>query len=204
MTEIRYVAVAFLLAILARASPAEAQACPFLPQFETLRASIAHAPPADALPVLYAYFADPANENPAACESFEIERLIGAQERALVTLAIAGRGPIPPDAAYHCDRFDPRTTQCDGLVADDTGHTDGLQPSTQVIGRFAGRIRSALPGARLIGVYRATLGDDFRRRPAPRLSTRPSFAATVRSGDVLIALFAAPAPFKVRKLVWYF
>lgn len=192
------------LAALSGALPAQEPACPFLPQFETLRDASARAAPADALGQLYAYFADPANENPAACEAFEIERLIGERERALVSFERAGHAPIPADAAYHCNRFDPRTTQCNGVVADDTGHSNGLRMTSPIDGRVVGRVRSALPGARLVGLYRATLGDDFGRRPATRLNPRQPIAMTAGRGEVLIALYAAPAPFKFRKLVWYF
>lgn len=177
---------------------------PFLPQFEAMRGTIAQAPPSEALQLLYAYFANPANENPAACEAFEIERLIGERERRLVALDIQGRAPLHPDTAYHCTRFVRRTTQCNGVVADDTGHIDALPTQNATPAPFVAQLRSALPGAWLIGVYRATLGDGFLERPARRLDACKPITMTPKPGDVLIALYFAPAPYKVRKLVWHF
>ncbi|MET0247767.1 MAG: hypothetical protein ABW182_13535 [Sphingomonas sp.] len=193
-----------LVSCAGRTASAQDAACPYLPQFETLRSTVENEPPLQSLPRLYAYLADPANENPAACEPFEIERLIGEREIAMVTLAVEGRAPLHPDRAYHCDRIDPRTTRCDGMVADDTGHSDQLPKAGPISGRFVGSIRTTLPGTRLIGVYRARLGDNFNARPAIRLDPRRPVSMTARPGDVLIAVFTAPAPFKLRKLVWYF
>lgn len=125
-----------LVSCAGRTASAQDAACPYLPQFETLRSTVKNEPPLQSLPRLYAYLADPANENPAACEPFEIERLIGEREIAMVTLAVEGRAPLHPDRAYHCDRIDPRTTRCDGMVADDTGHSDQLPKSGPMSGRF--------------------------------------------------------------------
>ncbi len=177
---------------------------PNLPQFETLRSTVENEPPLQTLARLYAYLADPTNDSPFPCEPLEAERLIGEREIAMVTLLVEGRAPLHPDRGYHCDRIDPRTTQCNGMVADDTGHSDRLPGTGPTSGRFVGSVRTTLPGARLLGVYRARLGDNFNARPASRPDPRRPVAMTARPGDVLIALFTAPAPFKVRKLVWYF
>ena len=193
-----------LVACSGRAASAQDATCPYLPQFETLRSTVENDPPLQALPRLYGYLADPANDTPFPCEPFEVDRLIGEREVAMVTLAIKGRAPLHPDRAYHCDRIDPRTIQCNGMVADDTGHSDQLPKAGPINGRFVGSIRTTLPGAKLLGVYRARLGDNFNARPAIRLDPRRPVTMTARPGDVLIALFTAPAPFKVRKLVWYF
>lgn len=163
-------------------------------------------PSVAALRTLYAYAADPANENPAACEAIELEEQISERERALVVLRSPTHPPFRPAAAFHCNSPDPRTTQCDGVVADGTAQPDARRlsrpPSAE---RVVVRLVSRLQGARLIGLYRTSLFDVVRGRPVVRIdAAQPIRIGGQPGGVVIIALYGAPAPYKVRKLVWYY
>lgn len=200
-------AIAALLAMSAGPAATHASGCPFLPQYRRLQITIAKAPAASALRSLYRYAGDPANENPAACEAIELDRQIAQQERRLVALVATTRLRIAPDTAFHCSTPDPRTTQCDGIVADGTAQPDAVRIRAPSALRklTTARLDSNLPDARLIGLYRSTLADVAAGRPAKRLKPGTTIALASGPADgVLIALFTAPAPYKVRKFVWYY
>lgn len=198
------------LVLLVAASPASAPAqesCPFLPQYRVLERKIASKPPVAALKSLNAYAQDPGNENPAACESIELDRQIGLRERMLSTLVSTGAPCLHADAAFHCDAPDQNTTQCDGIVADGTAQPDAvrMRPSPAARPAMFVQLRTRIPGARLIGVYRTSLGDIAAGRAVVRVdATHPISVRSRSQGVVVIALLSAPGPYKVRKLVWYF
>jgi hypothetical protein len=194
------VCVVVLVALL-RAGAAHA-AFPFLPQHAKLEATLRAASHTEALHALYAYAADPGNENPAACEAFDLDRQIGKHEAALVALVAIGHAPLHPATVFHCRTAEPRTTLCNGVVADDTVRPGVVLPLTR--GRYTARLHSRLPRARLLGLYVTTLKDAFAARPVRRVEAGREITIAARPhGTVLIALFSASAPFKVRKFVWY-
>lgn len=180
----------------------EEAGCPYLPQYRAVQHQVAALPPPAAVTRLYAYLADPANENPAGCDAMDIESDISAREIALVAVSGGGKS-WPAQAAFHCAVLDPRTTRCNGLFEDGTAFPNYrrmLPPGATT--PFSGRIDSRLPDAKLVGLYRTTMSAVRAGRAATRITPGPSVA--ISKGMVLFAIFSAPRPWKYRKIVWYF
>ncbi|WP_442681227.1 hypothetical protein ACSBM8_08695 [Sphingomonas sp. ASY06-1R] len=185
----------------------QASACPFLPQYRGLQAAIDKAPAASALRSLYRYARDPANDNPVACEAIELDRQIAERERTLIAVISPAGWRLPPTAIFHCATPDTKTTRCDGIVADGTAQPDAIRirPPSPITAPVTARLSNSLPDARLIGLYHTTLADVVAARPVKRLKAANMIRLMPGSGDrLLIALFTAPAPYKVRKFVWYY
>jgi hypothetical protein len=196
-----------LLALVA-AAPLQAAAppvddqCTYLPQYRALQTAIADVPPEAALPKLYAYAADPANENPVGCDAGDIDSAISKREQSLIALDRGG-APVAPQGYSHCDKFVPRSIVCNGYVADGTGQPDGQQIMTPLPAMAkTGTIRTRIPGARLVGLYRTTLRDVQSGRPAIKLTG--TVVPAMKRGTVLIALFDGLKHWRYGKAVWYF
>jgi hypothetical protein len=209
----RRISLAFALAIaLATIAPAAARdahkgdTCPYLPQFKELEKKLQGMAPAAALGALARYEADPNNENPAACEGFALDRLMSKREMKLVFLA-RGKTRLHAQWASHCDTVTEATLKCDGVFADDTAHPRfaGIRPR-RLERTVTLRVRSALPDARLDGVYLAPIADLLDGKAATRIDAAADEITLVppTSPTAVIAIFHAPAPWRYRKLVWYF
>ncbi len=146
------------------------------------------------------------NQNPDACESAALDRLITQREIQLVALHDGPR-LIHPQSAYRCENIDPQTIACPGSVADDTAHPmmAGLAPMRLTRALHA-TIESALADARLYGIYRAELSSLIDGGAAVRLDdgSGPLVFRPPRGVTALIAIFRGPPPWRYRKLVWYF
>lgn len=149
----------------------QASACPFLPQYRGLQAAIDKAPAASALRSLYRYARDPANDSPVACEAIELDRPIAEQERTLLAVIGLAGWRLPPAAVFHFATPDPKTTRCDGIVADGTAQRDAIRirPPSPITEPVVARLSNSLPDAQLIGLYHTTLADAVAARPAKRL-----------------------------------
>lgn len=201
-------AIPLVMACMAWPSDGQGQArteeggCQYLPQYRAVQHQVAALPPAVAVTRLYAYLADPANENPAGCDATDIESNISTREIALVSVSGGGKS-WPAQAAFHCAVLDRRTTRCNGLFEDGTALPNSkriLAPGTAK--SFSGRVDSRLPDATLVGLYRTTLSAVRAGRAATPITASPSVA--IRKGMVLIAIYSAPRPWRYRKIVWYF
>jgi hypothetical protein len=184
----------------------KAGACPYLPQFKALERKIARKPPEAGLAEIARYQADANNENPDACESFALDKLMSEREKKLVFLA-HGKTRLYAQSAFHCDALYEGTTQCNGVFEDGTAHplSGGIRPR-HLEGTARLRIESALPDAQLDGVYLVPIGDLLDGKPATRLDA-PAGEITLAPPQgltALVAIFRAPAPWRYRKLVWYF
>lgn len=196
-------AAAALTATLLGPQPGAPASCVDRSDFIRLRREIARADPMTAVRALYRYNADPAHEDPAGCTADDLERLLGEQERKLVALMGGTKAKFPQMVA-HCFRFDSRTTSCQDLVQDGTGQPNyvHIRPQRQAAG-FTGRLKTMLPDARLVGVYRTTLRAVQEGKPAKALGVGPDIHVA-QGGAVLIAIFTAPGPpWHYRKFVWY-
>lgn len=115
-------------------SPVRAQgACCYLPQYRKLLRQVSSLPPGAALKLLYAYQADPANDNPEGCDSDQLDRMISVRETAMVRL-VGPTATLAPCAVFHCDALDPRSLECNGSIMDGTGQPDArgvLPPPTK-------------------------------------------------------------------------
>jgi hypothetical protein len=204
-------ALALTLA-LATIAPAAARAagkadtCPYLPQFKELERSIAGMAPAAGLTALARYEADPHNENPEACEAFALDRFMSEREKKLVFLA-HGRTRLYAQSAFHCDAILEGTTKCNGVFEDGTAQplSGGIRPR-RLKEAVRLRLESALPDARLDGIYLAPIGGLLDGKPATRIdATAGEITLEPPQGlTTLIAIFRAPPPWSYRKLVWYF
>lgn len=199
----------------ARAEVAEdtsaGEGCSYRPSLVALRHRTRDMAPTAALAALNAYAADPANENPAACQSLALDAAIGEQEQALVTLRLADGRSVPAHASYRCDVVDPRTTACRGAVEDGTAHPysigvfrDGAGP-IELPKPITATIASAFPGAKLEAVYRLRVADLLDGGRATKLPTAaPVALAPDKALMAVIAIFSTPHGPKYHKLVWYY
>ncbi len=179
--------------------------CPYLPAFKTLQKRLPRMSSIDGLAALEKYRAE--HENPAACEGIEIDRLKGLRESSFASLT-DGITKRPAQAVFRCMQFDKATTRCDGPVLDTTAQPLSTGVRYTAVNFNADRpltIRFDLPGARLIGVFQARLGDLTDGKAAVALNVaKNSFAPSeAASGSVIIALFETQGEWKYRKLVWY-
>jgi hypothetical protein len=189
--------------LLAAAAVAPDPSCHHRPAFAAIEARAAAKAPG-ALAQAYAYAADPAHDDPTGtCEAIAVDGLIATLERDAVSLSV-GNTHLHPDAAFHCTAFDPRTTACNGLVADGTAQPqDATAPRPAAPAKAT--LASGLGDARLIGLYRTTIAAALDGKPAVPLPTGPTVTlGRVPPATVLVAIYTAPAPYHYRKLVWYF
>lgn len=164
-----------------------------------------------ALSVLNAYAADPASENPEACQSMALDALMDTREQALVSLRLADGRSIPAQTSYRCDVVDPRTTACRGAMEDGTAHPysigvfrDGAGPIAMTKPTTA-TIASALPGAKLEAVYHLNVAGLLDGGRAEKLRTdAPIALARDKALLAVIAIFSTPHGRKHHKLVWYY
>jgi hypothetical protein len=198
--------LSLLLRCAAVRSAESVTSCPTVPQFQALVNRLNTMGPAASLSALDAYVANPANENPNACEALELDGLIAQRERSLVTLSIGGR-KIAPGAVFNCNVLQGRTLACNGAVEDATAHpaTSDMQfePPQHPV---AVTLMSTLPGMTLIRVYVSRTGDLLDGIPPAPLNARGSgFRLNPASNaNILFAIFRAPPPWRFRKFVWYF
>jgi hypothetical protein len=202
-------ALALALATIAPAAAraaGKADSCPYLPQFKELEKKLHGMAPAAALRALARYEADPNNENPEACESFALDKLMSEREMKLVFLA-RGKTRLHAQSVFHCDDLIEGTTKCNGVFEDGTAHplSGGIRPR-RIEDTVKLRIRSALPDARLDGVYLAPVAGLLDGKAATRIDATAGeiTLASPPSLTAVIAIFRAPAPWRYRKLVWYF
>jgi hypothetical protein len=99
----RTVATVLGLLVVDVATAAWANGCPYLPAFEAVRQQLPSLAPAAALAELERLSAG--DENPLACESIEMARLMSEQETQLVFL-VDGLTRIPEQASVRCGRLD--------------------------------------------------------------------------------------------------
>jgi hypothetical protein len=200
----RFTAIVLGLLVVGVVSPAWAVSCPYMPAFLAIRQQLSSLTPAAALTALE--HLSTGDENPNACESIDIARLMSEQETRLVFL-VDGSTRIPPQASFRCSRLRSATIHCDGAVADDTTTllTARISPLSRPV-HFPLAIVSDTESIALLNVYRASLGDLVDGKPPIRLRRHgdeietPSLAA----GSVIIAIFRGAMPWAYRKLVWYF
>ena len=98
--------------------------CPDFRQVSEYRQRIETVPAVQGLALVDKYMRD--LDSPYTCGLDELERLREERELALVTFAGDGWA-LHPQSAYECDRYDRRTTTCNGVYADGTSfpHTGG-------------------------------------------------------------------------------
>lgn len=178
--------------------------CPYLPGFETLQKQLPGMKGNAAVKALIRYRAE--HENPVACEAIELERLISEREAAMLHL-VARTAQFQAQAVYHCAAYDPKTTKCDGDVADGTAHpfSAGIQPfPAPEITPLT--IVSGLRHSKLMAVYTAALPDLLDGKPATPLSRRGrTIEIDLKTKPyVLIAIFKGSGPRTYLKATWYF
>jgi hypothetical protein len=161
---------------------------------------------AASLTALNAYAADPANDNPNACEALELDSLITERERGLVALDFAGR-KIAPGAVFHCNALQGPALVCNGITEDGTAHPLDAGTRAEPLGHaVTARLVSSLPGMVLQRLYLAATGgllDGTSLQPLD--ADRSGFRLDPASkANVLIAIFKAPPPWRIRKFAWYF
>jgi hypothetical protein len=181
-------------------------ACPTLPQFQSLMARLDTMDPAASLTALDAYAANPANDNPNACEALELDSLITERERGLVVLAIGGR-EIGPGAVFHCNALQGRALVCNGTTEDGTAHPLAAGIRAEPLGHaVTATLVSNLPGMILQRLYLATTGGLLDGAPPkPLHADQSGFRLDPGSkANILIAIFRAPPPWRIRKFAWYF
>lgn len=192
-----------LVACAATAATAQ-DTCPYLPEFKVLRPKLDAMPLADAVAALQSYVAE--HDSPNACEYFEIDRLLSDRETKLVKLVFGGK-ELPAQLVFRCDRFNPKTAQCQSPMEDGTAqYADvGVVPTTVLNGRTAFEVVSNLPGAHLQALYRTSISNALDGRPAKRLGNVPlgKWRAS-HEISVLIAIYRTTGPWAYRKAVWYF
>lgn len=185
--------------------------CPYRPSFVTLRHRTRDMAPTAALAALNAYAADPANENPEACQSMALDAAIGEREQALVTLRLADGRSIPAHTSHRCEIVDPVTTACRGAGEDGTAHPFSLGILRGGTGQVVltkpttATIAGALPGAKLEAVYRLRVADLLDGGRATKLPTvAPIALAPDQALAAVVAIFSTRQGRRHHKLVWYY
>lgn len=146
------------------------------------------------------------HDNPEGCELTEIDRLLGEKERSLINLELK-EAKIPAQIVFRCNRFDPRTAQCQSPMEDGTAHgiATGISPKPFPSAGSAFRVTSKLPAAKLVGLYRIALSDALDSKTASRLgSSNTGKWQPTRTTSALIAIYKTKGPWAYRKAVWYF
>ena len=178
--------------------------CPYLPAFKTLRQQLDTMSPIDAVAALQKYAGE--NDNSSACESFEIDRLLGERETKLIKLAIGGK-EIPAQVVFRCKRFDSKTAQCQSPMEDGTTQfaAVGITAMPVPMEGLKFQVVSKLPNAKLIGIYRTSMASALDGKPAKHLGNGPAgkWQSTYKT-SALMAIYKTAGPWAYRKAVWYF
>lgn len=178
--------------------------CPFLPAFQSMRKQLDTMPVLTAISTLQKYFVE--NENPQACELFEINRLLGQRESPLIKLKL-GAKEIAAQVVFRCNEFDPVTAQCQSPMNDDTVHyfSNGAVPLPFPEKNTPYRVISELPATQLIGLYQTSLASALDGKPARRLGDAAvNKWRQSNDANVLFAIYKTQGPWRYRKAVWYF
>jgi hypothetical protein len=148
--------------------------------------------PLDAVKALEHYQAT--HENPAACESLELERLLEARERKLIYL-LDGNSRLTAQVVYRCSKVDLKTTYCTGFSADDSAHpfSAGIHPITAHLSADPS-IVCLRKGFELVAVYKLQM----------KFANGTVFIPKPETQHALIAIFKSPGQWGFRKAIWYF
>lgn len=179
-------------------------ACPFLPAFKKLAKQLDSMSPQVAVLALEKYVVE--NDNPEACELFEVNKLLAEREQKLIHLTINGKA-IPPQMVFRCNQFNQATSQCQSPMEDTTAHmaSNGIVPAAMPVAGTEYKIESALPNANLISVYQMTLGNISQGKRGKRVADKAiSRWLVAKDTSVLIAVFQSKGAWQYRKAVWYF
>lgn len=194
-----------ILALTCIGTPASAQdQCRYLPEFTTLQQQLPGMSTIAAVLALQKHVLE--HENPQACELTEVERLLALQEAKLIELTI-GAMTLAPQNIFRCNEFNPKSAQCRSPMEDGTAHPMlanlKFKPYPQPV--LPGALQSALPNAKLIGLYQTTLAAALDGKSARKLAKgKPIRLKPEADGTVLIAIYQTSGPWAYRKAVWYF